>query len=204
MRMLPALAATAVAFALTATPAQAAQVYAGQPSGASPFQFVMSLDNAGKQLTGFTFHFDVSCPTDFRSVDSGTARIVADMPENFMFGDHYMVGAKIKGTKLTGTFTGFDQVGETLIERMSAVLTGTLKPGQASGRVAVEFKRLDTATDTVVTQCSRNVPWKALRDPGHVYAGTTSQDEPVVVELTKNRRQVDHSHFSWWADCQAQ
>ena len=42
MKFLAIVAATGATCALAATPAAASQVYAGQPSGASPFQFVMA------------------------------------------------------------------------------------------------------------------------------------------------------------------
>ena len=106
------------------------------------------------------------------------------------------------GKKLSGTFMGLDRVGETTIESMNATITGTFKPGSAKGRVAVEFFRFDESTGATVAQCAKNVPWKALRNPGVVYGGKTSQDEPVVVELTADRKRVSHAHLGWWAECQ--
>jgi hypothetical protein len=98
MRSTFVVAAAVAALALTAQPASAARVYAGQPSGDSPFQFVMALSNSGKQVNQFTFHFDVSCGTDIRSVDFGSTVIVDDEPEVFQLGTHYLVGAKIRGS----------------------------------------------------------------------------------------------------------
>jgi hypothetical protein len=196
------LAAAAAAAALAAQPASAAQVYAGQPSGDSPFQFVLTLSSSGKAVSALTFHFDVACGTDFRSVDFGSAIPIDDMPETLISGRHYLVGAKVARKKLSGTFVGFDRVGETTLERMSATMTGTVKPGSARGRVAVEFIRIDTETGATVAQCAKNLPWKALRNPGVVYGGKTSQDEPVVVELTRDRKRVSHAHLGWWANCQ--
>ena len=40
-----------------------------------------------------------------------------------------MIAPKIAGNKLSATFMGFDRATEDTIERMSANLTGTLKPG---------------------------------------------------------------------------
>lgn len=196
---------TAVAtVALAATPAHASQIYAGQPSGASPFQFVMGLSNDGKRVTQFTFHFDVLCSTDFNSVDWGDANIVADMPEQAAFGEHYMVAPRIAGKKLSGTFFGFDRVGDTTIERMTATITGALKPGSARGKVAVNFVRSDQTTGDITAQCARSFKWKALRTPGVVYGGRTSQDEPVVLELTADRKHVSHAHLGWYATCAQQ
>ena len=60
----------------------------------------------------------------------------------------------------------------------------------------------DSASGDVTDQCARSFKWKALRNPGIVYGGKTSQDEPVVVELTANRKTVSHAHLGWYADCE--
>jgi hypothetical protein len=85
---------------------------------------------------------------------------------------------------------------------MSATLAGAFTPGSASGKVAVNFIRIDATSGDVVAQCARNFKWKALRNPGVVYGGKTSQDEPVVVELAANRKRVSHAHLGWYADCE--
>lgn len=201
MRLIPVVAAAGVAFALTAQPASAARVYAGQPSGDSPFQFVIALSNTGKKVSQFTFHFDVSCGTDFRSVDFGSTTSVDDEPEFFQLGRHYLICAKIRGNTLSGTFMGLDRVDETTIETMYATITGSFKAKSAKGKVAVEFIQWDAETGRTVAQCAKNLPWRALRDPGVVYGGRTSQDEPVVLELTGNRKRISHAHLGWLAEC---
>lgn len=197
------IAIAGVVAALAAVqPATAARVYAGQPKGGSGFQQVLSLSDNGKKVTGLTFHVDVSCPTDFRSVDFGTAQIVSSLPDRMLDGRHYLA-AKISGTSLRGTLTGADRIDETTAEFMSASITGTVKDGIASGRIGVRFADVDVTTFQVLAQCDKTIAWKAQRNPGVIYGGTTSQGEPVVVELTPNRRKVEHAHLSWLAPCSA-
>lgn len=119
-----AAAVIAAGVALIATQsASAARVYAGQPPGSSGFQQVLTLSSNGKKVTGLTFHFDVSCSTDFRTVDFGSATVVDDLPDTLQFGAHYLK-AKIsnKGKKLSGTLVGADQVGDATVETMNANL----------------------------------------------------------------------------------
>jgi hypothetical protein len=192
----------AASFALIATQsASAARVYAGQPPGSSGFQQVLTLSNNGKKVTGLTFHFDVSCPTDFRSVDFGSALVVDDMPDAMIFGEHYLF-ARISGNKLSGTLVGVDRAGDTTVELMSAQLKGTLKKGSARGTVNVKFADIDTTTSELLAQCDQTMSWKALRKPGIIYGGKTSQDEPIVIELSSNRKRVSHAHVSWLAPCE--
>jgi hypothetical protein len=201
VKVLSLVAATVSALALSASPASAARVYAGQPSGGSPFQFVMTLDDAGAAVTGFTFHFDVACSTDFDAVDFGSALVIDDLPGTVTLGAHYMTGGAVKRGRLSAEFMGFDRIGDTVMETMAATLSGTVKAGKASGRVAVTFVRRDITTGAVLAQCSRTIPWRALRNPGLVYGGKTNQDEPVVIELTKDRKRVSHAHLGWYALC---
>jgi hypothetical protein len=197
--------AAAVVVALAAAqPASAARVYGGQPSGTgqSTAQLVLSLSNSGNELTKVTFHLDVACGTAFRSVDSGTTLSVDSPPDRVRFGAHYLVGAKVRGGRLSGTIVGADQVDDTTIETMSVVLSGTAGKSSARGRLAVRLLRINATTGEVVGQCAKNLSWRALRKPGIVYAGATSQDEPVVIELSADRKRVSHAHLAWFGPCQ--
>ena len=182
--------------------ASASRVYAGQPKNTSGFQMVMTLSNSGKKVTALTFHFDTSCTASkFETVDFGSVTLVDELPNTIRFGAHYLK-ARISGKKLSGKLLGADQIGDNAVEEMHANLTGTVKGGSASGKVAVTFLDVDTNDFTITAQCSETVSWKALRNPGVVYGGKTSQDEPIVLELTSNRKKVSHAHLAWEGPCQ--
>lgn len=202
-RVLVGALATVTVAALAAQPACASRVYAGQPVSSVPDQLVLVLPNAGTAITRVTFHIDVPCGTDFESVDFGTTQNVSSPPDQLQGGAHYLVGGKVVGGKLSGTIMGADRVNDTTWELMNVVLGGTVGKSKASGSMAVKLVRVDETTGTTLAQCSRTIRWSALRNPGIVYAGATSQDEPIVVELTKDRKHVNHAHVSWTAPCRA-
>lgn len=195
------LPAVAVAAALLAQPASAARVYGGQPTPGAPAQFVLSLSDSGTAVTKITFHAGVSCGEAFTSVDSGTTQTVQAPPDQMLSGAHYLVGGRVSGGRLTGTILGADRVNAGTWALMNIVLSGTVTKTKASGTMAAKFVHSDEATGAEIAQCSRTSRWSAQRDPGVVYAGATSQDEPVVVELKKGRRQISHAHVSWYAPC---
>ena len=202
-RVLVGALATVTVAALAAQPACASRVYAGQPQSGVPDQLVLVLPNAGTAITRVTFHIDVPCATDFESVDFGTTRNVDTAPDQLQGGAHYLVDGKVVAGKLSGTILGADRVNDTTWELMNVVLRGTVSKTRASGSMAVKLVRSDAATGATLAQCSRVIRWSALRNPGVVYAGATSQDEPIVLELTKDRRHVSHAHVSWLAPCQS-
>lgn len=186
-----------------ASPAGAARIYGGQPTPATPAQLVLALSNSGTSVTKITFHLGVSCGEAFNNVDSGTTQSVDAVPDQMAGGAHYLVGAKVAGGRLTGTIVGADRVDGSTWALMNVELTGTVSKTKASGSMAVKLVHADEATGAERAQCSRTFRWSAIRNPGLLYAGATSQDEPVVVELKQGRRQVSHAHVSWYAPCSA-
>jgi hypothetical protein len=43
--------------------------------------------------------------------------------------------------------------------------------------------------------CTLTDGWHADRRPGLVFAGHSSQDEPIVLELTRDLSRIDHGHL---------
>jgi hypothetical protein len=182
--------------------ASAARVYGGQPSESqSQAQLVMSLSNDGTKLTKMTFHVNAACGEDFSPLDFGTPIAVDQMPERVVDGEHYLVNGRVAGGRISGTIVGADSVDDTTADIMSLTLAGTVGRTRASGRMQIVFVRRNVTTGDIVSQCSKNVAWRSTRAPGRVYAGATSQGEPVVIELTSDRRRVDHAHLGWYANC---
>jgi len=195
-----ALAILTVGF-FAAQPAGAARIYAGQPTASVPDELVLALSNSGTAITKITFHLDVSCGTDFESVDFGSTQNVDTLPDRMANGAHYLVAGKVAGGKLSGTIVGADAIGDTSWELMNVVLSGTVAKSRASGTMAIKLARTDAASGATTAQCSRVVRWSALRNPGIVYAGATSQNEPIVIELKPDRKHVNHAHVAWFAPC---
>ncbi len=182
--------------------ASAARVYGGQPSESqSQAQLVLSLSNDGTKLTKVTFHVAASCSQDFSPLDFGTPIMVDQVPERVVGGDHYLVDGRVSNGRISGTILGVDKVDDTTADWMTLTLAGNVGKSRASGRMQVLFVRRNITTGDIVAQCSKNVAWRSTRAPGRLYAGSTSQGEPVVVELTSNRKRVDHAHLGWYALC---
>jgi hypothetical protein len=182
--------------------ASAARVYGGQPSDTeSQAQLVLSLSNDGTKLTKVTFHVNAACGEEFSTLDFGTPLMVDETPDSFKNGEHYLVNGRVANGRISGRILGYDTIGDTTVEFMTLTISGTVGSTRASGRIQVLYVRRNATTGDVVSQCSKNVAWRSVRDPGHVYAGATSQGEPVVVELTSNRKRVSHTHMGWYANC---
>ncbi len=202
-RLLVGALLTAIICAVAAQPAGAARIYAGQPTSGVPDQLVLALNNSGTAVSKLTFHLDVSCGTDFESIDAGTTQKVDAVPDRMIGGAHYLVGGKIAAGKLSGTIVGADRVNDTSWELMNVALTGTVSKTKAAGKMAVKLVRTDETSGAILAQCAQTIRWSALRNPHVVYAGATSQDEPIVLELKTDRKHVSHAHVAWYASCKA-
>ncbi|MGZ6708209.1 MAG: hypothetical protein ACXVFN_14860 [Solirubrobacteraceae bacterium] len=78
--------------------------------------------------------------------------------------------------------------------------------GKVSGhRVSGTVKGHATVRDAagaVTDTCSMSATYKAVASKGEVFAGTTSQDGPVVIELAAGKPPVvHHFHIAWQATC---
>jgi hypothetical protein len=182
--------------------ASAARVYGGQPfDTASQAQLVLSLSNDGTKLTKVTFHVNASCGEEFSTLDFGSPIMVDQTPDAMRLGEHYLINGRVANGRISGRIVGVDTLDDATLEVMTLTLGGTVGRTRASGRMQVLYVRRNATTGDIVAQCSKNVAWRSTRDPGHVYAGATSQGEPVVVELTSDRKRVSHAHMGWYADC---
>jgi hypothetical protein len=186
---------------LAAAPAPAARVYGGQPGATTPFQSVLTLSDDGRRVTGLVFEFDVACPAeDFRSVGFGRARIVPAPPAAPDANVPYLVAPTVRNGRLSARLSAL-RTGEELVETLDAKLTGTISPRRLSGRLAMSLQWRSASTGDLMASCRRTIRVRALRRPGIVYGGSSSQDAPVVLELTRDRTRVSHAHFSWFAPC---
>jgi hypothetical protein len=68
----------------------------------------------------------------------------------------------------------------------------------ATGTLHAVVKIMDLATGNAVATCDTGVQhWSASRSPGAIYAGSTSQEEPIVVRVDAKRRLVTDVLASW-------
>jgi hypothetical protein len=67
-----------------------------------------------------------------------------------------------------------------------------------SARVTATVKGADGA---VIDQCAGPSRFKARSEKGRVFAGVTSQQAPVVLEIAASGVKVKHFHIGWTAGC---
>jgi len=113
------------------------------------------------------------------------------------------------GGKLTvsrsGRFSGEQSFEGTVGDqpsRTTVTLDGRVTGKTMTGTAAYHAEILDATTGAVVDTCDQSARFRVAAARGRVFAGQTSQDGPVVLELTGSRRVVRHFHMSWEAGCQ--
>jgi hypothetical protein len=99
-----------------------------------------------------------------------------------------------------GRFAGKIGVGFTsgdLSGFFTTALAGRLKAHRASGTLRMDVQFVDDQGNETGSCHSGTLHWSAARSPGRVYGGSTSQEEPVVIELDKRRKKVTDMRVGW-------
>lgn len=106
------------------------------------------------------------------------------------------VSAEIRGNTFL-TATNGAAVGGSFRAEISATATGSRLSGTVRARQDLRVIR----TGRRLGACTLTDGWHADRRPGLLFAGHSSQDEPVVFELSRDRTRIDHGHVGWYASC---
>lgn len=98
-----------------------------------------------------------------------------------------------RGTERFGGATG----------AVSEQISGTVRRnGSASGTYRATVEILDNASGAPLTTCDTgDVAWTARSSRGRIFAGRTSQEQPVVLELDAGGQSIRHLRFAWFAPC---
>jgi hypothetical protein len=189
-------AAAATAAVLAATPAAHAAdaVYGGTTTDGDAI--VVTADAAATKLRSIAISWRATCgPEPGNWIPGGGVLTPAEPVAGFAPGaDELLVSKNAKGV-----FAGTQLAGGA--GPMVADLTGKLKPGKATGTLSVTVKLLDPETGATAASCQTNQRWTATRNPGIIYGGATSQDQPVVVRLNQPRKRVNDVITTWFANC---
>jgi hypothetical protein len=71
-------------------------------------------------------------------------------------------------------------------------------PIPRGGTLDADVDITDRASDERAGSCrTGTVRWAATRDPGRVYGGATSQEEPIVLRLDRRRRTITDVLVGW-------
>jgi hypothetical protein len=130
-------------------------------------------------------------------------------------GKGFDFGGPITGAKSTlarigrgGRFKGRG-LGSVDLGDFSAALServqGKLSANAALGSFSVHVDIVDHQTGTRADSCDTgNVLWKAPAPQTLFYGGSSTQGQPVVVQLRADRRQVKAFRIAWYASCTSQ
>jgi hypothetical protein len=189
-----AVGATAAVLAAAPSAHAADAVYGGMTTGGDPI--VVTADPQAATLRSIAISWRATCgpgPGDW--VPGGGVMRPAKPVAGFAPGpDELLVSKNAKGvfagTQLSGG------AGATVVD-----IKGKLKPGKATGSLSATVKVIDPATGNTAASCQTTQRWTATRDPGIIYGGATSQGQPFVVRLNRQRKRVNDVVTTWFAKC---
>jgi hypothetical protein len=193
-----AAGAAVVATSAAAPTAFAADaVFGGRTSQGDPI--VLRADPKTSQLRSLAVSWRADCGDGMGFPGFGLLTPAAPAP-GFSPGANELVMTR----NAKGTFRG-TQLRATDLGGARAAITveasGKLKPASAGGTLHAVVKIMDPATAETVASCETRLRWTALRRPGIVYGGLTSQDEPIVLRLNAARKRVNDVILAWHAPC---
>jgi hypothetical protein len=169
-------------------------VYGGTTSDGEAI--VVTADKAGKKLRSAVIAWKADCG-DQSYFSNGSSLTPTKASPGFSAGpDDLQVSRNGKRR-----FAGKQMAGYDLGESGAAVvvkLDGRLGAKAASGTLTATVAIIDKASGNQTGTCDTGrLRWKATRAPGRVYAGKTSQDQPVVVRVDAKRKRVTDVLVSW-------
>src|SRR4051812_2894298 len=176
------LTAASAAVLATSSPAFAADAFYGGPDGRGAPIFVKPAPPA-KTMRSLVVSWRAAC-SDGTGFPGGGTLTPADPTPGFQPGpDELLIEknakGKFQGTQLMGSDLG------TRVAAISVRISGALKPGKATGRLEATVKIVDKASGASAGSCQVGQRWSATRQPGVIFGGATSQDEPFIIRLNK-------------------
>jgi len=199
-----AAAAAAAASLVAVTPAAAAgsdRVYGGHTSDFAPFALRVGAN--GAKLTGMLLQVDFRCDDGGGASWSGRASFRPFKPATTRPGDNDLTPARIsrrrtfRATGEAAAYYGADMTG-TITEK----LRGTVRRSTAHGIYSATLVMRNTETGATVRTChSGTVRWEARSAPGRVYAGQSSDGQPLVIERSRDGRSVTTLWIAFTAPC---
>jgi hypothetical protein len=199
--------AAAVLAAALASPADgmAGRVYGGQPTPAGhPSRMLVSmrLDGEGTRVERLVYRADLDCNPRL-GVDGymahGTVTPVAAFPPPKRDGRNLLLDGVVDDGRIAWNLRRIEDAGGGVTATIRATIEGQVTDTLASGSATflVHLRRGREETDA----CAAVVRWRADRRPGSIFAGSTAQHEPIVLERSPDGTRVRHAHVAWHAAC---
>ena len=193
---LPAAVTGTAAALAAAAPAQGADaIFGGTAMSGAPI--VLRADAKAQRLKSLTLSWFADCSDGGFYDASGELTPAVPIPGFASSPRELLVSRNAKG-RFQGE-QSFSTQSTTNVAVVQVKAAGKLTRTRASGTLSAIVKVSDKATGAEVTSCQTSGSWAAARNPGTIFGGTTSQDEPIVLRLS--RKTVDDVITSWVAPC---
>jgi len=189
--------------AARAAAAPAAAVYGGHTTQDDPF--ALRVARGGRALRSLLVRIDMACDDGKTASWPGAATFAATAPTSPPQGRNVFGPARIaRDGRFQADGLGSGSYGPGVVGTLHETVKGRLRRGSGRGAFSATLDIVDQARGNPVTTCrSGALRWTARSAPGRVYAGLTGQEEPVVVERSRNGRRVDRLWISYSAPCQS-
>jgi hypothetical protein len=176
-------------------PARAAEaVFGGSTRAGEPI--VLKTDAKATALSSAVIGWEAKCD-DGGFYPGSTELAAAETTPGFSPGFRDLLMSRNGKGRFAGTQLAGGS-GDTTASAIVVELAGKLAPKRASGTLNATVKIMDKATGAAVASCTTGkLSWSAAREPGVVYGGRSSEEEPVVVRVDAKRRRVTDLLASW-------
>jgi hypothetical protein len=193
----PALASAGEAGAKKPSPGL---VYGGQTSQDAPF--VLALRRGARVVDHAAIVFSAKCSDGQMLRVFETLKFGGDVPAFIGPGRHFFPNGTLSKTQaFNSAGLGSEEFGEVSGAMTEKIKGKILANGAASGTYAATVKLVDHQGAKVATCSTGVLRWTARSARGQIYAGSTTQQQPVVVELNRQRTKVTDLLVGWGAGC---
>jgi hypothetical protein len=197
-RVCRAASIAALAAATVPASASAAKTVYGGEAGPDRAPFALQLDPA--YGTGeIAFSFDVSCAPFDSALDISDALSLVSPP---MQTSNTLVSAP---PSANGSWWAIGdasyRIGAYKLE-ISETVRGTLTGANANGTFRARARLLSRRPGRRDIKCRpARYRWQARSSPQRIFAGSTSDNRPVVIELTDDGTAIRRARVTGWANC---
>jgi hypothetical protein len=166
--------------------------YGGQTGQHLPLALTVSSD--GRRVERMATAWMASCEDPrlrfglFMTLKGGSSRL---RPQQ-----HRLTGGELAqdGT-FSATSTGVDRTGPRVTSTVNQTVTGRLGGTEATGTWRADAELVDRASGELITECGTGaLRWRAPNPQRLYYAGYTSQQAPVTIQLSTGARRIARFH----------
>jgi hypothetical protein len=205
-RAIPCVLAVGVLAAAGAPGAQAADIIEGGTlaSAAGGDAIVLRIDPKAMRLRSAVLAVKARCANGRGyplHIPVRTMPMSALKPGAMAPGDALLLQTLTRGT-LRATLLRGEEVDGGRTAAISIELKGRLGRQRSSGTLKADVTVFAPGSEATETTCTTGtVRWSAVHAPGTVFAGATSQGEPIVLWTNARRTKLLRAVFGWHSNC---